>query len=146
MGKKTYKTIKNKSETKNFKVGSTLKAAIFSPTQHLHTHYFWYVEYIFSFWKREIFICDAEEIQRESVTQNQMRGHCKIIYFKSLEEAVDQFDETEDDSFFYILGFNPQKRYFLFTYCLRLRTIGALHFWYEERYCQCLSPYQKSNA
>ena len=64
----------------------------------------------FSFVKRELFICDAEDIQREIVTQNQMRFHCKILYYKSLEEAVEKFDETEEDTFFYILGFNPQKR------------------------------------
>lgn len=62
-----------------------------------------------------MFICDAEDIQRETVTQNQMRGHCKIEYYKSLEEAVDQFDDTNDDSFFYILGFNPQKRFFVLS-------------------------------
>ena len=68
------------------------------------------LNFFFSFVKRELFICDAEDIQREIVTQNQMRFHCKILYYKSLEEAVEKFDETEEDTFFYILGFNPQKR------------------------------------
>jgi hypothetical protein len=31
-----------------------------------------------NFANRELFICDAEDIQREIVTRNQMRGHCKI--------------------------------------------------------------------
>ena len=76
----------------------------------IYENYFNNFTIFFSFVKRELFICDAEDIQREIVTQNQMRFHCKILYYKSLEEAVEKFDETEEDTFFYILGFNPQKR------------------------------------
>ena len=61
------------------------------------------------FSKRELFICDAEDIQRELVTRNQMRGLCKIKYFNTLDEAAREFNKN-DDAFFYILGYNPQKR------------------------------------
>lgn len=47
--------------------------------------------------------------KREVVTRTQMRGLCKIHYYISLEEAARQFT-VEKDSFFYILGYNPQKR------------------------------------
>jgi len=82
-----------------------------------------------SFVKRELFICDAEDIQREIVTQNQMRFHCKILYYKSLEEAVEKFDETVENTFFYILGFNPQKRVIVCQTDREVERVRQIHHW-----------------
>ena len=64
-------------------------------------------ENIFS--KRELFICDAEDVQRDHIQRTQIRGLCTIHYHKSLDEVVSKYT-VEDDSFFCILGYNPQKR------------------------------------
>ncbi|CAG5099253.1 Oidioi.mRNA.OKI2018_I69.XSR.g16383.t2.cds [Oikopleura dioica] len=62
-----------------------------------------------TFSKRELFICDAEDVQRDHIQRTQIRGLCTIHYHKSLDEVVDKYT-VEDDSFFCILGYNPQKR------------------------------------
>ena len=68
------------------------------------------------FAQRELFICDAEDIQRENVTRTQMRGTCKIHYYISLEEAARNFNKV-DDAFFYILGQVPHFNLQPTTYC-----------------------------
>ena len=44
-----------------------------------------------SFTRRELFICDAEDAQRELVTTNQIRSHCKIDYYRKSGEMYGKF-------------------------------------------------------
>ncbi|XP_077998737.1 uncharacterized protein LOC144451708 [Glandiceps talaboti] len=54
---------------------------------------------------RELFISDASD----SYPVSALRGKCKVHHYKDIL-GLQEFDTAQSDSFFYILGYNPETR------------------------------------
>ncbi|VDM26488.1 unnamed protein product [Hydatigera taeniaeformis] len=55
---------------------------------------------------RELFITDLQT----SIDCNLLRGKCSVAQFPELINALDSFDPTVEDSFYYVYAFNPESK------------------------------------